>query len=677
MDSFETIPALLRHVSHSYHHAQAFNHRVNGQWSRCSTESFVEHVRRMALGLRALGLKPGQSVGVLAESSPWWLMTDLAILIAGGVSVPLFTTSSPANLKFKLRHADIRLTFVSGAKALQRFDACKRFFSKAIVQSDDHTPAPRRSGVIDDQRLMAMGDELSIKDPALFARLCDRVQPSDIATIIYTSGTSGRPKGVILTHRNLVSQIHAVGQWYDLNCARDRGLSILPLAHAFERMVTYFCLSRGVSLWFADPADDLPGALAQVKPTAVAVVPRVLEKIYASMVSRVESAGMLGKPLGRWAIRLAHSRNGHGPTMRDRLAEGLVYAKMRQALGGHLRTVICGGAPLSPRLARFFMNIGVPVYQGYGLTEASPVITANHPGHNRIGSVGVAIPGVEVRIDEHEQVLARGPNIMVGYHRDPEATAQMIDADGWLHTGDRGRLEPNGSLTITGRIKDLCKTANGKYVSPAPIEQALTASPLIDQACVIAEARPFTSCLIFPDLAHLRRRLGADDGRRLSDDELLHLPEIKQQIETVLNKVNENLEPWERVKQYRLIADVLSIDDGALTPTLKLRRTQLEQRYHSLIDSMYNGRPGHGDDDDGGNHSDSHDADAQGHDNGRDLKQPTAAGDAPRANAGVSTDHDNPAQGNGRDNRSGPTAQGGRLETSEGKERHESANRHH
>ena len=589
MDSFDTIPALLRHVAASYHHASAFNLRQDGAWTHTSTESFVKHVRRMALGLQAMGLKRGQSVGILAESSPWWLMADLAILIAGGVSVPLFTTSSPANLKYKIRHADIRLTFVCGDTAAERFRRCRRLFSKAIIRSDGTS----NGSFITDRRLMEMGDERSVKDPALFQRLIDQVKPDDVATIIYTSGTSGRPKGVVLTHRNIVSQIHASGQWFEFDCAKDRGLSILPLAHAFERMVTYFCVSRGVSLWFADPSNDLPQAITEVQPTAIAVVPRVLEKIYGSMISKVEAAGLLGKPLGRWAIRLAHTRNGKGQSrsLGDRVAESLVYAKMRQALGGHLKTVICGGAPLSPRLCRFFLNIGVPVYQGYGLTEASPVITANHPGHNRVGTVGQALPGVEVTIGEHDEVLARGPNIMVGYHRDPQTTAQTIDGDGWLHTGDQGRLDDEGYLTITGRIKDLCKTAGGKYVSPAPIEKSLTASPLIDQACVVADDRPFASCLIFPDIAHLRRILATEDARQLHDDELFHLPEVKEQIEHVLTKVNEGLEPWEQIHRYRLIADTLSVDDGSLTPTQKLRRRELADRYRDLIDSMYSNEP--------------------------------------------------------------------------------------
>ncbi len=658
MEHFDTIPALFQHVTHTYHHATALNLRQDDAWQNVSTESFTKRVRRMALGLKAMGLKPGQSVGILAESSPWWLMADLAILIAGGVSVPLFTTSSVTNLKYKIRHADIRLTFICGDKAVQRFrtGGCRRLFSRTIV----HGAGTSRGSFISDDSLMQYGDELSIKDPTLFAKMCSRAKPDDIATIIYTSGTSGRPKGVSLTHRNVVSQIHAAGQWFDFNAADDRALSILPLAHAFERMVTYFCLSRGVSLWFANPAQDLPETLAHVKPTAVAVVPRVLEKIYTSIVAKVESAGMLRKPLGRWAIRLAHARNGngHSTTLSDRLAESLVYARMRHALGGHLRTLICGGAPLSPRLCRFFMNIGVPIYQGYGLTEASPVITGNHPGHNRVGTVGQAIPGVELRIGDHDEVLARGPNIMAGYHRDPRATAQMIDADGWLHTGDQGQIDEDGYLTITGRIKDLCKTAGGKYVSPAPIEQALTASPLIDQACVFADARPYPCCLIFPDTAYLRKAMGPAVDEEMSDDELLELPEVKQQIERVLERINEKLEPWERIRNYRLVAGELSVDNGSLTPTQKLRRQQIQDEYRDIIETMYNGsKTGLPSDPDGD--TDHGDDDRHGRADNMDVDQ-TVATDT-RKNNGKSN-------GNGRHHAE---------TTPRAKEKHDEANRDH
>lgn len=585
MQAVHTLPGLFRHVVQTYQHALAFNERKDQRWVHTSTDAFALRVHRLALGLRALGLKRGQAVGILAEPSPWWLMVDCAIMLAGGVSVPLFTNSSEANLKYKIKDADLRLVFVSDQASARRFRQCRRLFAKSILQGD----GPKRGAMIGENALMQRGDLLSTKQPTLIHGLCDQAQPDDVATIIYTSGTSGQPKGVTLTHRNLISQIHGAAAWFQLDCTNDRALSLLPLAHVFERVVVYFAVSQGVGIWFADNPKNLPELIVDVKPTCMTVVPRVLEKVYASIVSRVELSGVLSKPLGQWALKLAHSSDPESSTQswRYRLAQQLVYPKIRQALGGRLQTVICGGAALSPRLARFYINIGVPVYQGYGLTEASPVITANAPGHNRIGTVGRPFPGVRVRISAEGEVLATGPNVMAGYHNDPLATQQAIDADGWLHTGDKGRLDDDGYLTITGRIKEMYKTAGGKYVCPAPIEQALTVSPFVDQACVVAQDRSYPSCLIFPDITHIRRVLGTNGNSALRDDELMNLPELREKIRLTVEQINDQLEPWERIKEYRLVADPLTVSTGGLTPTLKLRRQFLSDHYRDLIESMY------------------------------------------------------------------------------------------
>ena len=586
MEAFETLPAMLRYVTHTYQNAQAFNQRQGSRWVSTSTESFGEQVRRLALGLVSLGLKRGQSVGILADPSPWWLMADMAILAAGGVSVPLFPNSSETNLRFKIQDAAIKFVFVCDQDSANSFRQHRRFFAKTILRDSDSINGP----VMGDQRVMKLGDELSVKQPTRFRKLCDQARPDDIATIIYTSGSTGMPKGVKLTHRNFISQIHAAAQRFKVDCAADRALSALPLAHIFERMVVYYYTSQGVSVWFADNPKNVGDLITDVQPTCITVVPRLLEKIYAAMVAKVETANAIHKPLGRWAMKIAHSPNGrHGiSAWRQHLANKVVFAKMRQALGGQLRIVICGGSKLSPRLCRFFWNIGVPVYQGYGLTESSPVITANSPGHNKIGTVGQPFPGVKVFISEQGEILAHGPNIMVGYHNNPTATTETIDNDGWLHTGDLGEIDSDGYLTITGRIKEQFKTATGKYVCPAPIEIALTASPYIDRAYVVAENKSFASCLLFPDTDQVRRLLLAKDSTDMPDDALIDTPELNQQIKQLLEVVNENLEPWERVRDYRLVTDELSVENGGLTPTQKIRRQILEERYKDLINSMYN-----------------------------------------------------------------------------------------
>lgn len=585
MADFQTLPAMHRYVVDTYRHAHAFNFREGSGWVHTSTESFAEGVRRMALGLVALGVKRGQSVGIYADPSPWWLMADMAILAAGGVSVPLFPNSSEPNLRFKVKDADMKYVFVSDRELADKFRHCRRLFSKVIL----HGNGPDKGGVLSSAELMGLGDELSAKQPALFSELCEQARPDDVATIIYTSGSTGSPKGVVLTHRNIISQVRGAVEWFPLNCSADRSLSVLPLAHVFERVVVYFCVSRGVGVWFVDRPKNVGVAIQEVKPTCMAVVPRLLEKVYAAVVSEIETAGVLRKPLGRWALKVAHTSNpgaGHHG-LQYRLAQQLVYPKMRQALGGRLKTMICGGAPLSPRLCRFFLNIGVPVYQGYGMTEASPVICANRPDHNRVGTVGCAFPGVEVMIAGTGEILTRGPSVMVGYHNDPETTRATIDADGWLHTGDLGKLDDEGYLTITGRIKEVCKTAGGKYVCPSSIEKSLTASPLIDQAYVIAADRAFPSCLLFPDTDYLRKMMGKDRSNGTPDDELLASPELETRLKTVLGRVNDSLEPWERLRAHRVVSDKVTVEDGGLTPTQKLRRQVLDERYKELIESMY------------------------------------------------------------------------------------------
>jgi len=584
-EAFNTLPAMLQYVTGTYHNAHCLNGPEGGEWVHYSSEMVACQVRRMALGLVALGVKCGQSVGILADSSPWWVMVDLAIQVAGGVSVPLFPNSTQTNLKFKIKDADIRVVFVSDKMLASRFHVYRRLFSKVILRGT----RPKHEPVMGCDALERLGDKLSVKQPKLFGRLCNQVDSQDLATIIYTSGTNGIPKGVRLTQHNLVSQIQAASQRFEVDCVCDRALSVLPLAHVFERMVVYFYISQGIAVSFADNPKNMGKLITDVKPTCMTVVPRVLEKIYAAMISNVEAAGMFRRPIGRLALKLAHSQIPSKSSLRLRqsLAHKLVFSRMRRALGGELRIVICGGSKLSPQLCQFFWNIGIPTYQGYGLTETSPVICANYPGHNRIGTVGRPFPLVEVKISDGGEVLTRGPHVMAGYHNNPTVTQQTIDADGYLHTGDLGRIDADGYLTITGRIKELYKTAGGKYVCPAPIEIALTASPFIDRAYVVAEGKRYPSCVLFADTLQARKILGLPELAQLPDEQLLVAPQFTEQIQQLIKWVNDNLDPWEQIGQYRLIADELTVENGGLTPTQKIRRSCLDDRYKDLINSMY------------------------------------------------------------------------------------------
>ena len=461
---------------------------------------------------------------------------------------------------------------------------------------------------------LALGDGLSAVDPGLFMRLLARVRPDDLATIIHTSGSTGLPKGVELTHANLLSQIRTAAGLFPLQAGRDRALSCLPFAHVFERVVVYTYLIQGVPVLIADDVKQVGALLREVQPAVMTAVPRLIEKIHLRIRTQIADSVAVKRQLGRWALELAVTR---APTMREkrgahpwtlRVADRLIYAKLRQALGGRLKYLIVGGAALSDELTRFLIGVDLPVYTGYGLTEASPVIAVNHPGARRLGTVGKAFPGVEIRLGDPAkgeiagEILARGPGIMRGYHRE---AVSPVDAEGWLHTGDVGTLDGDGYLTITGRVKELFKTANGKYVAPTPIEQALTSADgncagLIDQALVVAEGQPCVGALLFPDPEALRRRKVAAGCPQVADAEFLARPEIVAELADRIGAINGHLSQWERIRCWRLVAEPPSVANEGLTPTMKLRRHALTRRYERLINDMYAHRPAA---DQGGDHA--------------------------------------------------------------------------
>ncbi|MCB1136356.1 MAG: long-chain fatty acid--CoA ligase [Chlamydiia bacterium] len=583
---YRTLPGMIRHVFNTYRNSHAFNYRVEGEWRHMSTEVFLERVRRMALGLRALGLKKGDCVGLLAKPSPYWLIADLAISAAGGSSVPLFTHISSEHFLFQISDADIKMIFVIEAENWALVGENRNLFKKIITRN---VPAEGER-IIDWGHVLELGDTLSEQDPELYATMVSEVTEQDVATVIYTSGSTGIPKGVLLTHENFVSQLHASRVRFPLDARADRALSALPLAHVFERTLMYYYISVGVTVYFCDDIKNVAWFYQDVKPTMTAVVPRLLEKIQAAMEQKILQAPAVKQRIARWAFDLAESDSDSAWTRSQRpLADKLVYSKLREALGGRFRAVISGGASLPEKLCRFFCNIGMPVYQGYGLTETSPVLACNFPGHNRCGTVGIPFPGVEVGIGKSGEVIARGPNIMKGYNGRPEATAQVLDAAGWFHTGDTGAIDADGYVTITGRLKEIFKTSSGAMVSPVPIEQAICKHPLIDMAMVVAEGKPFVSCLFFPDFEYLEALKVKTHEAGITDAEFLDSPYVRQLMNELLDKVNHPLNRWEKVRKFRWVIRPLSITGGELTPTLKIRRKAVMEKYAALIEGMYEG----------------------------------------------------------------------------------------
>ncbi|MFT6924448.1 MAG: long-chain acyl-CoA synthetase [Psychromonas sp.] len=584
MEKYTTIPQMIQYVVNTYSNYSALNFKNKSYWETISTEKFSETIRRLALGLHSLGIKPGDGVGLIANPSPQWVMIDIAIMVNKAISVPMFANISSAHFQFQSKDSHVKYLFIDDQELLA--DALKPLlhsFTKII----SYQPQRSARNAISYEELLTLGDLLSAKQPNLYARMRQAVGPKDIATVIYTSGSTGMPKGVEITHANLISQIRATTQLFPLRSEKDKALTCLPLAHVFERMVIYFYISTGTPIFFADDIKNVGELLRQVHPSVITLVPRLLEKVYAKMHARIEEQSGIKKNLMSSAFKRAISKQPGAHSLLDKIYDKLIYAKLREALGGNLEIVISGGAALSESMENFFKNIGLNLYQGYGLTETSPVLAANYPGNVCYRSVGKIWPEVEIKISDEQEILAKGPNLMKGYHNNPQATRETIDSAGWLHTGDLGYIDENGYLFVNGRKKEIFKTSNGKYVSPVPIEQMLSASELIDMVVIIGENKNFVSCLLFPDfenLAAIRKNRGYGD---MSNGDFLNSNEVRQEIAAVVEGVNRQLDEWEKIRKFKFIKQPISIETDELTPTMKIRRQVIEQKFSDIINQFY------------------------------------------------------------------------------------------
>ncbi len=542
------------------------------------------HVIFLAATLEKRLAEPGSAIGILAAPSSKWLIADMATMLAGHVAVPFFVDFSEAHLKHKLEDANIKTIFVFGKHLWDRLRPFADRFDLIITdQVVEDVPT-----AVHLEELYFQGGERLAAEPGLVDRLLQAIKPDDLAVIIYTSGSTGTPKGVELTHRNLATQLHDIEILFPIKPCRDRALSLLPIAHCFERIVIYLYLARGMSIYFVDDIDHLGLLFHEVKPTMMTVVPRLLERTYERIA---EKSNLVFGPMGvlaRWTWRHA-SRTGErrGFSFSDFVSDALVGWQVRKAMGGKLRTMVVGGAHMPADLHRFYVRMGVPLYEGYGLTEASPVISTNYPGCRKIDTVGLPLKSVEVKLTDEGEVLARGASIMRGYHNLPEETARTIDSDGWLHTGDMGTFDEDGCLSIVARQKEMFKTSTGEIVFPLPIEQSLRRSELIEMACVVAEARKFTSALLFINRAALSTLKQQSGSANESDAEFIQSATLANRIKDVVQQINVHLNSWEKIRAYALLLDVPSVDDSLLTPTLKIRRHKVEEHYKPVIDRIY------------------------------------------------------------------------------------------
>lgn len=564
----------------------------NGQWVETGKHEFQEKVRNFALGLYELGVRRGDKVSLHSENSAEWVICDQAILSLGAVNVPIYTTQPGDQIKYILENSESKVHIVSNDELFAD--------TKPIMKSITGVEAvitifgSKHQKLKNFDAILEMGAKKHEESPDLFEQLKSEVDPDDLATLIYTSGTTGDPKGVMLTHYNISSNIQASLERVPFDSTVSEGqqmLSYLPLSHVFERMITYLYLRLGYPIFYIEDVDEIKEDFEYVKPYYFATVPRLLEKVHTGIKVKGQELSGLKKRLYYWAVELAENYDPeHPPTglgaIKHKIADKLVYSKMRALFGGKLVGVVSGGAALSPTLFRFMNAMGLICCQGYGLTETSPVLSVQDKDHLRVGSSGFPLANVDIKIAEDGEILAKGPNIMQGYYNNQEKTEEVFTEDGWFMTGDVGKLE-DGYLFITDRKKSVFKLSTGKYVAPQIIENRLIESGYIDQAVVIGYKRKFCSALIVPSFDNVERRLKSK-GKSLSDN-LAKDPEVRKLIQKEVDDVNRELSPWETVKKFVLLEEPFSIESGELTPTQKVKRPVVKERYADEIESMYAG----------------------------------------------------------------------------------------
>ncbi|MBV8856111.1 MAG: long-chain fatty acid--CoA ligase [Acidobacteria bacterium] len=571
----------------------ALNYKRGGEWRPLSSEELLRRARCVALGLHALGLRRGDRAGILSESSPEWVVADLGCQFAGVVDVPLYPTLAPQQVCYIAGDSGARLLFVQNREAYERvrevLSSCASLSTVVLLSGE------AGGGALTLSELEARGARLEAERPRLFEELSGAVSAEDLATIIYTSGTTGEPKGVMLTHSNVVSNLTATSERLAFT-PDDVALSVLPLSHVFERGAMYMYLHHGAQVYFAEAIDRVGDNMREVSPTIVVAVPRLFEKIYARIKEKAAEGGRVKTALLMWAVgvgkRWADATVWKRPVspllkLQQRVASALVFSKWREATGGRIRLFCSGGAALPEELGLVFYGAGLPIVQGYGLTETSPVICVNGPEENRIGTVGRPIRHVEVRLAADGEIETRGPNVMRGYYNKPEATREVFTADGWFRTGDIGALDAEGCLRITDRKKELLKTSGGKYVAPQPIEERIKQSRFVSQVVLVGDGRKFPAALIVPDWEMLRsyaQHKGLDC--RTPADFCRH-PRVIDLLQRQVDSVTADLSRFERVKRVALLEKELTIGGGELTPTLKVKRRVVNEKYKDVIDRMY------------------------------------------------------------------------------------------
>ncbi len=563
--------------------------RQNGEWVKFSSGDYIEYASNFCYGLYELGYRKGDKIVTVTNNRPEWNFIDTGMTMLGIVHVPVFTSLNSSEYEYIIRVSGAGMIIISDKKLFNTVSpATKKIGPSVPLYTFDDIP-----GAMNWLEIVNRGKSCSGETRKNVEAIKNQITPEDIATLIYTSGTTGKPKGVMLTHWNLVSNFISAASVFSLQ-PPDRYLSILPLCHVGGRLGNYQTQYSGASIYYAENMGTIASNMAEIKPDGFDAVPRVLEKFYDVIISKGNKLSGMKRSLFFWAVALGlkykpFGENGWFYEAKLKMADKLIFSKWRAALGGNVRIVGCGGASLPPRLERIFWAAGIKIINMYGLTETSPIITINrtHEGGAKLGSVGKAIEGVEVRIAEDGEILCKGPNVMAGYYNDPELTESVFDTEGWFHTGDIGSLEENGFLMVTDRKKEIFKLSNGKFIAPQLIENMFKESLAIDQIMIVGEHEKFASALISPNFKYFDE-WKKDKNISFSDsEEMIRLPEITSLFNSEVESINKRLSPPERINRFRLVPDEWSPSSGELSPTLKLRRQFISNKYRKLLDQIY------------------------------------------------------------------------------------------
>jgi len=590
--NYGTLPSRFLNAIDTLPNQRAQMVRGPHSWEAISSEELLRRVAGLSSALVELGVKPGDRVGLFGANRPEWHIADFAINGAGAVTVPVYFKESPERMTYILKHCGAKVVFAAGAEQMHKLLSLRGELPELehIILADSGSDVP--SDCLRYETLIATAGGAEI---AAYRLRAAQVLPGQLASIIYTSGTTGEPKGVMLTHTNFCSNVTDSHSDFHLDPHTDLAISFLPLAHIYGRTLDYFYIFHGIPVAYVGVVEQVSQALLEVRPTILGAVPRVFEKIYARVMEQGHKSAGMKRRIFEWSMKVASRsarwRSGEGSAslavkMEWFIVDELVYSKIRAGTGGKLRIVFSGGAPLAPDLAEFFWAVDIPIYQGYGLTETSPVLTSNYPA-NRVGSSGKPIRNVQIRIAADGEILAKGPCVMQGYYKSPEATREVLTEDGWFRTGDIGYVDKDNFLFITDRKKDLIKTAAGKFVAPQPIENALKTSPYILNAMVVGDKRKFIAALIVPNAATVSAKAAEQGIKFTSNVEMAAHPWVRSLIEAEVKRLTANLAQYETIKRFALLPDDFTFDNGSLTFTLKLKRRVVEQQFHDVIEQLY------------------------------------------------------------------------------------------